>query len=187
MDYQFKQTPEGKKTPKMLEVEQHLGRTFEEDFREYHVEKGWGQQRIATRWGVRKNLVFTSNPRTRNRCLAEMLNLPVRRVQEKSNALSPQADHRLKCEVCEEYGEFFDGAHWIGASAGGGTQGFNILLLCPNCHRKLDRDDPTTTERAKEALLFREARRLIETGRDSDAKRKELVKVCEAIVTRKIT
>jgi len=184
---QFARTPEGQKTPKMLEVEQRLGRTLEEDFREYHIEKGWGQQRIASRWGVRKNLVFCSNPRTRNRCWVEMLNLPVRRAKDQSDPPAPGADHRIKCEVCEEYGEHFDGAHWISAAAGGGTQRFNILRLCPNCHRKLDRGDPTTTERAKEALLFRETTRILETGRDSKAKQKELVKVCEAIVTRKVT
>lgn len=183
----FVRTPEGQKTPKMLEVEQRLGRTLEEDFREYHVEKGWGQIRIANRWGVRRNLVFCSNPRTRNRSWAEMLNLPVRRVEEQSDPPPPEADNRVKCEVCEEHEEHFDGAHWISARAGGGTQSFNILRLCPNCHRKLDRDDPTTTERAKEVLLFREARRILETGRDSNAKQKELVKVCEAIVKRKVT
>ena len=182
----FVRTPEGQKTPKMLEVEQRLGRTLEEDFREYHVEKGWGQQRIAIRWGVRKNLVFCSNPRARTRCWVEMLELPVRRVDEQSDPSAWQVDRRVKCEICEEHGEHFDGAHWIGAAAGGGTQGFNILRLCPNCHRKLDRDDPTTTERAKEALLFRETKRILETGRDSNAKQKELVKVCEAIVTRKV-
>lgn len=183
----FVRTPKGQKTPKMLEVEQHLGRTLEEDFREYHVERGWGQQRIANRWGVRKNQIFCSNPRARNRCWAEMLNLPVRRAKEQSDLPVPEADQRAICEVCEEYGEHFDGAHWISAAAGGGTQSFNMLRLCPNCHRKLDRDDPTTTERAKEALLFREARRILETGRHSKAKQKELVKVCEAIVTRKVT
>jgi hypothetical protein len=183
----FARTPEGQKTPKMLEVEQRLGRTLEEDFREYHIEKGWGQQRIANRWGVRKNLVFCSNLRTRNRCWAEMLDLPVRRTEEQSDPPAPEAGHRVKCEVCEEYGEHFDRAHWISDAAGGGTQRFNILRLCPNCHRKLDRDDPTTTERAKEALLFREAKRILKIGRNSKAEQKELVKVCEAIVTRKVT
>jgi len=183
----FARTPEGQKTPKMLEVERRLGRTLEEDFREYHLEKGWGQQRIANRWGVRANLVFWTNPRNRSRCWAEMLNLPVRRAANQSEPHVPEAPRQAKCEVCEELGEYFDGAHWISAAAGGGTQRFNILRLCPNCHRKLDRDDPITYQQAKEALLFREAKRILETGRDSKAKVEELAKVCEAIINRKIT
>jgi len=183
----FVRTPEGQKTPRMLEVEQRLGRTLEEDFREYYIEKDWGQIRIAKRWGIPRNSIFYSNLRNGSRSWTEMLNLPVKSVEEQSDSSAPKADHRLKCEVCEEHGEHFDGAHWISDRTGGGTQSFNILRLCPNCHRKLDRDDPTTTERAKEALLFREARRILETGRDSNAKQKELVKVCEAIITRKVT
>lgn len=171
----------------MLEVELRLGRTLEEDFREYHLEKGWGQQRIANRWGVRANLVFWSSPRNRSRCWAEMLNLPVRRAGNQPNLPAPEAVRQARCEVCEEVGEFFDGAHWISAAAGGGMQHFNILRLCPNCHRKLDRDDPITTQKAKEALLFREAKRVLETGRDSKAKVEELAKVCEAIIRREIT
>jgi hypothetical protein len=182
----FVRTPKGQKTPKMLEVERRLGRTLEEDFRDCYVEKGWGQIRLAKKWGVPRNLVFFSSERNGSRSWVEMLNLPVRRGEEQSDSPASEADHRLKCEVCEEHGEHFDEAHWISATAGGGTQSFNILRLCPNCHRKLDRNDPTTTERAKEVLLFREVRRILETGRDSDAKQKELVKVSEAIVTRKV-
>ena len=182
----FQRTPDGQKTPKMLEVERRLGRTLEEDFREYHLEKGWGQARIARRWGVRTNLVFVSNARTRNRSWAEMLNLPVRRMEDQSDQPNQEVSHALACEVCEEVGSHFDAAHWISAAAGGGTQSFNILRLCPNCHRKLDRDDPPTTERAREALLLREAKRIIEAGRDSREERKELVKVCQAIITRRI-
>ena len=183
----FQRTPEGQKTPKMLEIERRLGRTLEEDFREYHLEKGWGQKRISKKWGVLTNTVFVSRPRNGFRCWAEILNLPVRRTDEQTSVDNTAADRTVTCEVCEEFETHLDRAHWISHENGGGTQSFNILLLCPNCHRKLDRDDPATTERAREILLFREAKRIVETGRDSTEQQKYLVKVCRAIVTRRIT
>ena len=183
---QFLPTPKGQKTRKMLEVEQELGRTLEEDFREYHIEKRWGQKRIADRWGVPRGLIFSNNLRSRRRCWATMLNLPVRRLEQQADLQSRASDRKLTCEVCGRL-ENLEAAHWIRHAEGGGRQSFNILRLCPNCHRKLDRDDPITTERAKEILLFREAKRIIEKGQGSNAKLKELVRVCEAIITRKIT
>jgi hypothetical protein len=48
----------GIKTPRMLEVEARLGRTLEDDFREYYVEKGWGQKRLSGRWGVTRAAIF---------------------------------------------------------------------------------------------------------------------------------
>lgn len=193
---QFVKTSAGQKTPRMLEVEKMLGRSLEEDFREYHVDKGWGQKRLADRWGVRKNLIFCSNSRTRNRCWAEMLGLPVRRVESKSIPSSPPVVPKQKavpsvskrrCEACNEKGTHFDRAHWISAASGGSAKHFNILRLCPNCHRKLDRDDATTIERCKASLLFREAKRLVDNGDDSHAVQMQLVGVCKAIITRKVT
>lgn len=179
---QFLSTPQGQKTAKMLEVEGRLGRTLEEDFREYHIEKGWGQKRIAKRWRVQKNLIFATNLRGGRRSWATMLNLPVRRLEQETVPQRSEGAH--KCEVCQEFDNYLDNAHWIADRDGGGRQSFNILRLCPNCHRKLDRDDPLTTERAKEILLFREMKRIVETGRASKA---QLVRVCEAIVTRRVT
>lgn len=178
----FVRTPDGQKTPQMLEVERRLGRSLEDDFREYYVEKGWGQTRIAKRWGVRRNTIFYSAARDGSRCWVDMLGLPMERSSTEPSVI----DRRLECEVCKEHGEHFDAAHWISASTGGSTESFNILRLCPNCHRKLDRDDPAITEQAKETLLFRELRRILESNRDSEAKRKELVRVCESIITRKV-
>jgi 5-methylcytosine-specific restriction endonuclease McrA len=171
----------------MLEVERRLGRTLEEDFREYYVEKGWGQLRIANRWGVDRNLIFETSTRGRKRSWIEMLSLPVRRSDEQANLCDREPEQTLACEVCGEFDQYLDRAHWISAAGGGGRQSFNILRLCPNCHRKLDRDDPATTERAKETLLFREAKRVVETGQDSIAKKKEMLRICEAIIIRRTT
>ena len=183
----FQRTPEGQKTPKMLDVERSLGRTLEEDFREYYVGKGWGQIRLSKRWGVQRNTVFTSSPRDGFRCWAEILNLPLRGTDEQVSVNSTGSERALTCEVCQEFETHLDRAHWISSEEGGGTQSFNILRLCPNCHRKLDRDDPVTTERAREILLLREAKRIIEAGRDPATKQKDLVRVCRAIITRRIT
>jgi len=184
---QFRQTPPGQKTPKMREVEIRLGRTLEDDFREFYIEKRWGQKRLAKRWGVQRNLIFATNPRSARRSWAKMLNLDVRRLNDNDASDSSSSERKLTCEICSTFDTFLDGAHWISNRNGGGTQRYNILRLCPNCHRKLDRDDPATTTHAKEVLLFREAKRVIETGQDSRAKRQELVKVCETIVTRRVS
>jgi hypothetical protein len=183
---QFLPTPPGQKTPKMREVEVRLGRTLEDDFREYYTDKGLGQKRLANRWGVQRNLIFGTNLRGARRSWATMLNLDVRRLNaESASGVSP-SQSKLTCEICNAFETFLDGAHWISNRDGGGTQSYNILRLCPNCHRKLDRDDPTTTILAMETLLFREAKRIVETGRDTKAKRHELARVCEAIISRRI-
>jgi hypothetical protein len=93
---------------------------------------------------------------------------------------------KFRCEICGNDEVKPHNAHWIADKDGGGTQRFNILRLCPNCHWKLDRDDPTIRERAREILLFRESKRIIETGRDSPEKQKELMRVCQAIITREV-
>ena len=182
----FLPTSKGQKTPKMLEVERRLGCSLEEDFKEYHIEKGWGQKRIANRWGVQRNLIFSTYKRGGFRCWAKMLNLPVRRLDQTTDLPIAVSNSKRVCEVCEEFERYLDEAHWISNRDGGGKQSFNILRLCPNCHRKLDRDDPATTKHAKEILLFREAKRIVETGRDSNTKRNELVRICEAIITRSV-
>jgi hypothetical protein len=182
----FLSTSTGQKTPKMLEVERRLRRSLEEDFKEYHIEKGWGQTRIANRWGVQRNLIFSTYKRGGFRCWAKMLKLPVRRLDQRTDLRIAVSKGKRVCEVCEKFEQYLDEAHWISNRDGGGKQSFNILRLCPNCHRKLDRDDPATTKYAKEILLFREAKRIIETGRDSNTKRSELVRICEAIITRAV-
>src|SRR6266513_278773 len=63
---------------------------------------------------------------------------------------------------------------------------FNIVRLCPNHHQLLDGGDPETTELSKQILLFREAKRIIETGPDGPGKQKELLRVSQAIITRRV-
>ena len=75
---QFKPVPLGEKTQAMLKVEAKLGRTLEEDFREFHIEKGWGQKRIAQRWDTQRATIFAKNKRGSRRSWVQMLNLPVR-------------------------------------------------------------------------------------------------------------
>jgi hypothetical protein len=54
---QFLRIPKGEKTPKMLEVEKRLGRKLEDDYREYYIEKKWGQTKMANRWLVPKGVI----------------------------------------------------------------------------------------------------------------------------------
>ncbi len=155
----FRRTQAGHKTDRMLRVEARVGCSLEEDYRHYYLEKGWGQKRLADRWGVKRNTVFESNTRSRRRCWVEMLNLPTRRPQEATESVrsTPQV-----CEACAESSAPLERAHWVPSSEGGPSSFENIILLCPNCHAKLDQlHDPSTVERVRAILLYRTAVRLV--------------------------
>ncbi len=178
----FKPTPEGVKTPKMLEVEQRIGASLEKDFEEYHIKKGWGQKRLANRWGVSRSLIFSTTMRGGRRSWVEMLKLNTRRIGCNTPAKSPP---KLVCELCNAPESSLDRAHWVSHRDGGSASAYNILNLCPNCHRRLDRDDKTTISSCLEILLFRECRRIIEGSGGQAAKRKKLVEMAKAILERK--
>jgi hypothetical protein len=91
----FMPTPSGVKTELMLRVEKKIGRTLEEDFQEYYVEKGWGQKRLAERWGVKRATIFRG-PRPK-RCWVERLNLNVRRYSDK---IEKKFSSEPECEIC---------------------------------------------------------------------------------------
>lgn len=176
----FTLTPAGVKTEKMLSVEKKLGRTLEEDFQEYYVGKGWGQKRLANRWGVARGLIFSSYP-ARKRCWVKMLNLNVRRDESKTEKISLGP----KCEICQTSGLTLDNAHWVDASFGGSSKSHNILKICPNCHRFLDQGNKSTIERARKLLLLREAKKLIENTKDEKVLQNKLLLLCKAIIERK--
>ena len=48
---QFKRTPDGVKTKRMLEVEDEIGTTLEEDYRTQYLNGDLGQKRLATDGG----------------------------------------------------------------------------------------------------------------------------------------
>jgi hypothetical protein len=176
----FVRTPTGEKTAKMREVEKRIGRTLEEDFQEYYVNKGWGYRRLGKRWGIDHNVICVSRKRSGFRSWVEMLNLPARR--ESSSNQNAQPIVQIACEICDVNDVGLDIAHWFADKDGGSTKSHNVLKLCPNCHRKLDRDDSITTELCREKLLFREVKKLIE---GNSATPKRLRNLIEAILHRK--
>src|ERR1700758_3794409 len=93
---QFKRTPEGAKTERMLQVEQRIGRTLEEDYAENYLGGRLGQKRLANRWGVARNQIF-GVLRGGRRNWVQMLGLPAK-------GGSPQAVARertsSRCEIC---------------------------------------------------------------------------------------
>lgn len=179
---QFLRTPQGVKTPRMLEVEATLGRTLEEDYQEFYLEKRWGQKRLATRWGVARSLVFSSHMRGRRRSWVQMLGLTVRHAEE-AKPSPGRSRHRPECEICGWSDGPLDGAHFIPYSEGG-SRGWNILRLCPNCHRRLDSHDKEILERAKGALLERETRRILAEERDPSEVRRRLLWLAKKVVQR---
>ena len=75
---QFQGHVAGVKTPRMLEVETRLGRTLEEDFAEYYVEKEWGQKKMSKRWGVTRTSIFGRYEKTTDlKSWVQVLQLPV--------------------------------------------------------------------------------------------------------------
>jgi hypothetical protein len=175
----FVRTAPGEKTSKMLEVENHIGQALEEDFNEYYVLKGWGYRRLAKRWGVSHNVICVSRKRNGFRCWVEVLNLPARRGasdKDGPNMVNPA------CEVCGANEVGLDEAHWLADKDGGSAKSYNILKLCPNCHRKLDNDEAATIELCREKLLFREVKKMIE---NNSATPKHLRNLVEAILHRR--
>lgn len=181
---QFLATPEGKKTPRMLEVERALGRTLEKDFEEYYWKRGWGQKRLATRWGVPRGLIFSKSLRGKRRCWVQMLGLKTKKTS--SDAVVPSSSKK-KCEACEQQFAHLEGAHWISKRDGGHARSSNILKLCPNCHTLLDRDDKKTTAYALSALLYREASKIVMDSKNEPRQRaKNLVIICTQIIRRQL-
>ena len=74
---QFKRTPDGVKTKRMLEVEDKIGTTLEDDYRTQYLYGDLGQKRLANRWGVQRALIFSRLPDGR-RSWIQMLGLPKR-------------------------------------------------------------------------------------------------------------
>jgi HNH endonuclease len=178
----FRPTPDGVKTPRMLQVEARLGKTLEEDFEEYYVKQQWGQKRLAARWGVKRSTIFSTSMRGGRRSWSQMLRLNVRRPDGElptAPAVSSQ------CEACGVSDVGLDDAHWVSNSNGGSSATHNIIKLCPNCHRQLDRGDSAKISACRELLLFREVKRIIENGKDTAAKKRKLLEVSEAILLRK--
>lgn len=181
-DGQFVKTPPGVKTPRMLEVENHLGRTLEDDYEEYYVKKKWGQKRLANRWGVKKATIFSDSMPGGRRSWVTMLDLPVRRVTD-STTSEPTQVGRPACEICGWCKGPLDGAHFI-PRAEGGARGWNILQLCPNCHRRLDSGDVATLREAKAVLLRREAARILAGVKDAAEAQHQLLWIAERVLAR---
>jgi hypothetical protein len=178
---QFKRTPAGTKTDRMLQVEAQLGRTLEEDYKEYYFAKGWGQKRLANRWGVARGLIF-GVLRGGRRNWVQMLDLPVKAPM----AVSVRRAVSKACEICGVQNTVLEGAHWIAARDGGSTRADNILRLCPNCHKRLDlMEDAVTVRRACEVLLLRAAEAFLQSGSDrGEEAQRAFLALCARIIER---
>lgn len=177
----FKRTAPGQKTARMLQVEARLGRTLEEDYHDLYMGRNWGQRRLARHWGVGVNVVFYSRKRNRSRCWVDMLSLP-RRVSEHPSV--PSLPARPACDSCSENTVPLERAHWLEARERGPASPENILLLCPNCHTRLDRQqDPALIERLRAILLHRAASKALAKSCSPG----HLLALCRQILTARTT
>lgn len=182
---QFQKTPDGQKTALMLRVEQRIGRTLEEDYREFYrpYERGRGRKALANRWRVSRQLIFGPlAPGRRSWC--EMLKLPAG-----NGTIPKQQSHRssIACEICAADDVALEKAHWIARCDGGSTRAENILKLCPNCHTRLDQGDPVSVKRGREVLLLRAADTWLQstTARD-EAMQRQFLALCSSIIERRL-
>jgi HNH endonuclease len=177
---QFKRTPPGAKTARMLEVEKRIGTTLEKDYKAQYLEGSLGQKRLATRWGVARGQIFGSL-RGNRRNWVQMLGLP----SKAGNTKEKQSRTVSKgCEICSAPDTVLEKAHWISAREGGSAHAENILKLCPNCHKRLDQlSDPSTVNRAREIILLRAAEVLLQStpSRDIDMQRRFLA-LCRSVI-----
>lgn len=179
---QFMPIPKGKKSPKMIDMETQLKVKFEDDYKERYLSGEIGQKRFSSRWNVsNKSLIFGRNLRGGRRSWVEMLNLPRLNTQLLDSAKTIVKRDAI-CEVCEESNVSLDRAHWIENKDRGSAKSENILKLCPNCHRKLDRNDETIVETARGILLLREVQKLLNSKITREVTQKELVRLCRAII-----
>lgn len=174
---QFLPIPKGQKPPKMLDMEKKLGLDFEQDYYENYINGQLGQKRFAQRWGVSKNLIFANNLRGGRRSWVKMLDLEKRSSQVIKNSFVSSIP---SCEICGEQMSL-DSAHWKEYTKGGSMEANNILNLCPNCHRKLDRGDKDIVEKGREILLFREVQKIF-NQRITEKTPKELLELCSRII-----
>ncbi len=173
----FLPVSKGEKPPKMLYMEKVLGIKFEDDYNEKYLHGNIGQKLFARRWEVSKNLIFANNLRGGRRSWVQMLNL----AKKSYRKLEQVKEENKGCEICGEKNIALDKAHWKENVEGGSSKSNNILNLCPNCHRRLDRNDIQTIEKGRSVLLFREVKRIFDNKITKDTPQ-ELLSLCEHII-----
>ncbi|MBU1119639.1 HNH endonuclease [Patescibacteria group bacterium] len=158
-------------------MEKELGLDFIDDYNRNYLHGDLGQKRFAAKWGVSKNLIFANNLRGNRRSWFQMLNLPKKDSQLRSTV--PGRDLPA-CECCGEEIPL-DKAHWKEHEKGGPYKSYNLINLCPNCHRKLDRGDSEITHKCRKILLFREINNF-NTKDYTEEKAETLLSICENII-----
>jgi len=177
---QFKPIPDGVKTPKMIQVEQRIGRALEHDYGLNYLHGTMGQKRLALRWGVPRGLIF--GPLAgRRRCWVQRLSLA-----KKGKPSVPGRCENIGhgCEICRNTTVQPEAAHWIARRDGGVSSHFNILKLCPNCHTLLDQGDESTTGRTCEILLWRAAESFVSKAERGAQVQRQFLQVCLSITRR---
>ena len=161
----------------MKEMEQILGMNFEDDYKEKYLNGELGQKRFADRWRVKRSLIFSKSMRGGRRSWIQMLDLPLKSHKPKEII----REENYSCEICGETNISLDRAHWKENVKGGSTKVYNILNLCPNCHRRLDNGDIKIIEKGRKVLLFREVSKIFNSKITEDSPN-ELLKICEHVI-----
>jgi hypothetical protein len=176
----FKPIPDGVKTPKMIEVEQRIGRVLEHDYSLSYLHGTMGQRRLASRWGVPRGVIFGPLAGRRRSWVQRL------RLAKKAKPSVPEFHENAArgCEICRNTDVPPEAAHWIARRDGGASLPFNILKLCPNCHTLLDQGDEITTGRTCEILLWRAAESFVSRTERGAQVQRQFLQLCLSITRR---
>jgi len=171
------------KSDLMRRVEARLGRTLEQDYLEFYMTEGHSQRELAKRWGVNRHLVFERTMRGNRRCWVDWLRLPRRDEKDVPDRKRAEAS-RCSLPGCNE-ADHLDSAHWIAAASGGPT-GWNLVRLCPNHHRALDRGDPEVAKAVEKVALYQAVQSVLQDTKLAEPQKIETLHyVVRSVLARK--
>lgn len=186
----FQAVPFNEKTPDMLKMEKKLGVTFEDDYmKTYFNNPERSQRQFAKRWETNRGVIWTGNKANKSRSKTpswvERCNLPY--LNEKVIEDEAKDNMTIKCEICQIDDVTIEDAHWIPRAQKGSDKFFNIIKLCPNCHKKLDnKKDPVIIEKCRTILFSRSMLYLLKDGVDSYEDKLRMLSIAKQIINRKL-
>ena len=142
----------GIKTERQKSLEEKLGHSLEEDWQIYYLGKEWGWRKMTQRWGLHRISLF-GDGRGRQGWVGH-LGLKTRKEDADASQIM-KTKNPESCEICGESSAGVEESHYVRAKDGGPKDFFNILNLCPNCHKKLDAGNEKIAWIGKSILMER--------------------------------
>lgn len=179
---QFKAIPINQKTEKILQMEKKLGVSFEEDYKVRYLDNPKRSQReFAKRWETNRGVIWKGNPKnsSRSRTPSWIERVGLKDIQIETYTSKYKQD---SCEICGENEVTIENAHWIPRTEKGNEKFYNIIKLCPNCHKKLDnKKDPIIIEKCRYTLFAKAMKKLVKEI-ETDEDKMRMVSIAKQIL-----